>query len=92
MAAGCYIITTNYGALFETCAEFASYVPYQKDYVQLAQRFALAIEMSAKTLESEGVKKHLQYQIEYANQYYNWNKQGNAWTRFLKGALDARSS
>ena len=91
MAAGCYLITTNYGALYETCAEFASYVPYQKSFDNLARGFAAAIEASAVGLESPGVKKHLQCQIEYANQYYNWNKQGNAWTRFLKGALDARS-
>jgi len=91
MAAGCYLITTNYGALFETCAEFASYVPYQKNYNNLIQGFAIAIELAAQSLESEGVKEHLECQIKYTNQYYNWTKQGNAWTRFLKGALDARS-
>ena len=30
MAAGLYCITTNYGALFETCAEFPMYIPYSK--------------------------------------------------------------
>ena len=90
MAAGCYLITTNYGALYETCAEFASYVPYQKDFMNLARGFAIAIETAAKSLETPGVKKHLEFQIEYANQYYNWNKQGNAWTRFIEGALNAR--
>jgi UDP-glucose:(glucosyl)LPS alpha-1,2-glucosyltransferase len=83
MAAGCYLITTNFGALFETCAEFASYVPYQKNYLNLARGFAVAIEHAAKGLESPGVKKHLEYQIEYANQYYNWTKQGNAWTKIF---------
>ena len=24
------------------------------------------------------------------NKYYNWNKQGLAWTRFLQGAIDAK--
>ena len=32
MAAGLYCITTDYGALFETCAEFSAYVPYEKDF------------------------------------------------------------
>jgi len=90
MAAGCYLITTDYGALYETCAEFASYVPYQKSYDNLAQGFAMAIQAASQGLESEAVKKHLKLQIEYANQYYNWGKQGNAWTRFLKGAINAR--
>ena len=32
MAAGLYCVTTNYGALYETGAEFPMYVPYSNDY------------------------------------------------------------
>jgi len=91
MAAGLYVITTDYGALFETCAEFSSYVPYQKNYLALAQNFAFAIEAVADKLNTPGIVKHLEKQIDYTNHFYNWQKQGNAWTQFLKGALDARS-
>jgi len=91
MAAGLYIITTDYGALYETCAEFSSYVPYQKKYLPLAQNFAFAIETVAGLMTSEGVVKHLERQIDYTNHFYNWSKQGNAWTQFLKGAINARS-
>jgi UDP-glucose:(glucosyl)LPS alpha-1,2-glucosyltransferase len=90
MAAGLYIITTDYGALYETCAEFSTYIPYQKNYFNLAKQFAYAIDTVANKLNSESVKKHLQSQIEYTNQYYNWTKQGNTWTNFLKGAIHAR--
>jgi len=90
MAAGLYVITTDYGALFETCAEFSSYVTYQKDYNNLARNFAFAIDTIADQLTSPGVVNHLEKQIDYTNHFYNWNKQGNAWTQFLKGALDAR--
>jgi hypothetical protein len=48
-------ITTNYGALFETCAEFASYVPYQKNYINLAKQFAYAIDTVANKLNSKSV-------------------------------------
>jgi len=91
MAAGLYLITTNNGALYETCAEFSTYIPYQKNYMNLANNFAYAIDASAKKLYSDGVKQHLKMQVEYTNQYYNWTRQGNAWTNFLKGALNARS-
>jgi UDP-glucose:(glucosyl)LPS alpha-1,2-glucosyltransferase len=90
MAAGLYTITTNHGALFETCAEFSTYIPYQKDYIALAKQFAYAIDAVANKLNSESVKQHLQSQIDYVNQYYNWNKQGRAWTNFLQGAINAR--
>jgi glycosyltransferase involved in cell wall biosynthesis len=91
MAAGLYTITTDYGALFETCAEFSTYVPYQKSYENLAKQFAYAINAVAGKLNSDGVKQHLQFQIDYVNHYYNWTKQGNAWTNFLKGVINAKS-
>jgi glycosyltransferase involved in cell wall biosynthesis len=91
MAAGLYIITTDYGALYETCAEFSTYIPYQKSYINLAKNFAYAIEASAEKLYEPGVQQHLKMQIEYTNQYYSWRKQANAWTIFLKGAISART-
>ena len=91
MAAGLYIITTDYGALYETCAEFSSYVPYQEDYKALAQNFAFAIETIADNLTAPGVIDHLEMQVKYTNHYYSWSKQGDTWTQFLKGALNARS-
>ena len=90
MAAGLYIITTDYGALYETCSEFSSYVPYQKNYLTLAKNFAFAINAIADNLTSPGVVKHLEMQIHFTNNFYNWSKQGNAWTQFLQGALNAR--
>jgi len=91
MAAGLYLITTDYGALFETCAEFSSYVPYQKDYMILAKNFAFAIDSVAEHLTSQPIVEHLELQIKYTNQYYSWQKQGHAWNNFLKGAINARS-
>jgi len=28
--------------------------------------------------------------MKYTNNFYNWEKQGNQWTQFLTGALNAR--
>jgi glycosyltransferase involved in cell wall biosynthesis len=90
MAAGLYCITTDLGALFETGAEFPIYIPYTNNYKLLATKFAAAIEAAAESLESEAVNEHLKFQIKYTNKYYNWNKQGLAWTRFLQGAINAK--
>jgi glycosyltransferase involved in cell wall biosynthesis len=90
MAAGLYCITTNYGALFETCAEFAVYVPYEKDFAKLAQTFASVIDAAASKLNEEGIKDHLKFQIEYTNKYYSWEQRGNTWNNFLQGAINAR--
>lgn len=90
MSAGLYCITTDLGALFETGAEFPIYIPYTDNYKLLATKFAAAIEAAAESLESEAVNEHLKFQIKYTNKYYNWNKQGIAWTRFLQGAINAK--
>jgi glycosyltransferase involved in cell wall biosynthesis len=59
MAAGLYCITTDYGALFETCAEFAVYVPYEKEFVRLANTFASVIDAAADQLHDTKLKEHL---------------------------------
>jgi hypothetical protein len=51
MAAGLYCVTTNFGALYETGAEFPMYIPYSNDYQSLARKFAEGIEVAAKSLE-----------------------------------------
>jgi glycosyltransferase involved in cell wall biosynthesis len=91
MAAGLYCITTDYGALYETGAEFITYVPYEKSFTSLAHKFAYAIEHAAGTLDHPAIRQHLDMQIDYTNRFYNWNKIGYAWSKFLEGALNARS-
>ena len=90
MAAGLYCITTNYGALFETGAEFPMYIPYSSNYKSLAEKFAYAIEASANALHETTIHHHLISQSQYTHQYYGWNKQASSWTRFLQGAINAK--
>jgi glycosyltransferase involved in cell wall biosynthesis len=90
MAAGLYCVTTNFGALFETGAEFPMYIPYSNDYHSLARRFAEGIEVAAESLEVDGINDHLKVQRDYVNRFYNWNVKGISWQRFLQGALNAK--
>jgi glycosyltransferase involved in cell wall biosynthesis len=89
MAAGLYCITTDYGALFETCAEFAVYVPYEKDFIKLCHTFASVIDAAAAQLHEASVKEHLNFQIDYTNKYYSWDLRKNVWNRFLQGVINA---
>jgi glycosyltransferase involved in cell wall biosynthesis len=91
MAAGLYTVVTDYGALFETCNDFAVYTPYEKDFIKLAKTFAFVIETVAASLHEEHIKTHLQLQIDYMNRFYSWEKRGNTWNKFLKGIVNARS-
>ena len=89
MAAGLYCVTTDYGALFETCAEFAVYVPYEKNFIKLATTFASVIDAAANQLHETNVKEHLQFQIDYTNRFYSWDLRKGVWNRFLQGVIDA---
>ncbi len=90
MAAGLYCITTNYGALFETGAEFPMYIPYDNNYRLLSEKFAYGIEAAANTLHEVPIHNHLETQSKYVNTYYGWPKQATSWKRFLQGAVNAK--
>ena len=90
MAAGLYCVSTNYGALFETGAEFPMYIPYSNNYESLARKFAQGIEVAAQSLEAPGIQDHLKMQKDYVNRFYNWNVKSISWTRFLEGAINAK--
>jgi S-formylglutathione hydrolase FrmB len=90
MAAGLYCIVNDFGALYETGAEFPMYVPYSNDYKSLARKFAAGIEAAADMLDTDGINQHLKMQQNYVNKFYNWDVKGQAWTRFLMGAINAK--
>jgi UDP-glucose:(glucosyl)LPS alpha-1,2-glucosyltransferase len=91
MAAGLYCITTNYGAIYETGAEFPMYIPYSNNYRSLARKFAVGIEVAAQSIEVPGINDHLKTQKDYVNRFYNWKVKSQSWTRFLQGAINAKN-
>ena len=90
LSAGLYSIVTNYGALYETCAEFPMYVTYTKDLKILSQTFAAAIEMAAKTLHEKAIQDSLDMQQAFYKKYYNWDKKAMEWNNFLYNVINAK--
>jgi UDP-glucose:(glucosyl)LPS alpha-1,2-glucosyltransferase len=91
MAAGLHMITTNYGALYETCSEWPVYVQYSDNYKRLAEAFAYAIDTLTSFLHEEGCQNHLQSQANFYKKFYDWQGRKEDWTNFLTGALNAKS-
>ena len=90
MSAGLYSIVTNFGALYETCAEFPMYVTYTKDFKILSQTFAAAIEMAAETLHEQAIQDSLDMQQAFYKKYYNWDKRAMEWNNFLYNIINAK--
>ena len=90
MSAGLYSIVTNFGALYETCAEFPMYVTYTKDFKILSQTFAAAIDMAAETLHEKAIQDSLDMQQGFYKKYYNWDKRAMEWNNFLYNIINAK--
>jgi UDP-glucose:(glucosyl)LPS alpha-1,2-glucosyltransferase len=91
MAAGLHMVTTNYGALYETCSEWPVYVQYSDNYKRLAEAFAYAIDSLTSFLHEEGCQNHLQSQANFYKKFYDWQGRKEDWTNFLTGALNEKS-
>ena len=87
LACGLYVATTDNGALYETCTEFPIYIPYDKNWENLAQQFAAVIDGIASQINTEGCRNHLKFQQNFFNHFYNWKTIAGHWTGFLQGAL-----
>jgi len=90
LASGVHVITNNFGALFETCSEWPTYINYSSDYEQMAIDTANAIQHAASYLHEDYIQEHLEEQQKFYKRFYNWNKKGEEWTIFLKGVLHER--
>jgi glycosyltransferase involved in cell wall biosynthesis len=90
LAAGVHVVTNNYGALYETCAEWPVYINYTEDFEQMAKGTAAAIEVAASYLHEDFIQDHLEQQQLFYKRFYNWNKKGMEWESFLRGAISER--
>lgn len=91
LSCGLHSIVTNYGALYETCSEWPTYVQYDSNYRNLAAMFAYAIEGIAEQLHTKGMQDMLTEQQKFYKKFYNWNNRKHEWTNFLQGVLNAKS-
>jgi len=90
LAAGVHVITNNFGALYETCAEWPVYITYNTNYEAMARDTAAAIEVAASYLHEDFIQDHLEEQQKFYKRFYNWQKKGMEWESFLRGAINER--
>jgi len=90
LASGVHVITNNYGALYETCSEWPVYINYTENYEQMALDTAGAIQVAANYLHEDYIQNHLENQQRFYKRFYNWEKKGQEWESFLRGAINER--
>ena len=86
MAAGCEAITTNLGALYETCAPFGTFVNFDRDLKNLEKRYAKVLKNSIENYWSERTQHRLKLQRETINSTYSWEVRSLEWENFFNDA------
>ena len=84
MAAGCEVVTTNLGALYETCSPFGTLVGFDKNLENLEKKFSKALINSIENYWSDENQKKLKLQYETINTTYSWEVRSVEWKKFFE--------
>jgi glycosyltransferase involved in cell wall biosynthesis len=83
LTAGCQVVTSGYGALPETCGDWATYIPFGPNRELMAQRFAAVLSQTIDNYWSEDNQEHLRKQSEHYNAHHTWPVRINEWRNFF---------
>ncbi len=86
MAAGCEVVTTNLGALYETCSSFGTFVNFDRNLNNLEKRYEKVLINSIENYWSDENQNKLKLQRETINATYSWNIRSAEWKNFFNEA------
>ena len=84
MAAGCNIISTSLGALYETCSPFGKFVTFDRNFENLENKFQVKLIECIENYWSHENQELLKLQTETINKTYSWEERSKEWISFLK--------
>ena len=83
MAAGCEIVSTNLGAMFETCSPFGKLISFDRNFEEMEKKFKYELLSSIDNYWSEQNQKKLKLQRETTNLLYSWDIRSIEWKNFF---------
>ena len=86
MAAGCEIVSSNLGALYETCAPFGTFVTFDKNFENFEKKYQKVLERSIENFWSKENQKKIKLQQEVINLTYSWSERSKEWISFFEEA------
>jgi len=91
MAAGCEIVTTNLGALYETCSPFGTFVNFDRNFENLEKRYKEMLVNSIKNFWNKKNQDKLKLQRDSINSTYSWDVRSIEWNNFFNEARTLKS-
>ena len=86
LSAGCEVVTTNLGALYETCSPFSKLVGFDRNLNNLEKKYEKALKYSIENFWSKENQKKLNSQYEIMKSTYSWDVRAVEWENFLNEA------
>jgi glycosyltransferase involved in cell wall biosynthesis len=86
MMAGCEVVTTNLGALYETCAPFGTLVGFDRNLKNLEKKYEEVLLNSIKNFWSSENQTKLRLQRDTINSTYSWDTRSIEWKKFFDKA------
>ena len=86
MASSCEVVTTNLGALYETCSPFGTFVNFDSNFNNLEKKYSEVLSNSINNYWSPENQKKLKLQSEAINLTYSWDIRSVEWKNFLDNA------
>ena len=86
MAAGCEVVSTNLGAMFETCSPFGKLISFDRNFDKMENIFKNALLSSINNFWSNENQTKLELQRETINLLYSWETRSNEWKNFFDEA------
>ena len=86
MAAGCEVVTTNLGALYETCSPFGTFAHFDRNLDNLEKRYSNVLLNSINNYWSKQNQNKLKLQREAINLTYTWDVRSIEWKNFFNDA------
>ena len=87
MMAGCLAITSNYGALTETCGEWAWMFPFDERPEQMVEHTAHLMLRALERYDDEHLQSTLAVQSGYYQQYYSFESRVPRWQQLLETVI-----
>ena len=91
MAAGCEVVVTNLGALYETCSPFGTLVGFDRNFDNLEKRYSKVLLSSIKNYWSDETQNKLKLQREAINATYSWDIRSVEWKNFFNEARELKA-
>lgn len=89
MSAGLICVHPNFGALYETAANWTYMYQWSEDLSSHATIFHMMLDSAIQNVGSEAEQMRLSSQKSYADLYYGWTSRVHTWNAFLKSMVDS---